>query len=80
MLAKIRNLAVIEKEDSTIYGSSEYVEVKRTPQDYCSACEKHFQDIELCFFAPLDNSIICQSEKCVEPHQELELRLYIRNR
>jgi len=78
VLEKVKNLRVEEQEDNTIFGSSEYAIVKITSQSYCSACHKEFKDMELCFWTPNDNTIICQSDKCTSMHAELEPRLFVR--
>lgn len=78
MKEKIKNLMVEERKDNSIYGCSEYAVIKLSNQGYCSSCGRDLKDIELCFWAPLDNTIICQDKKCTSMHAELEPRLFLR--
>ena len=80
MIEKIKNLVIEVREDHSVYGSSEFAVIKLASQGYCSACGRNFLDAELCFYSGIDNTIICQDKKCTEPHEELELRLFLLNR
>ena len=63
------DMKIIEK------GFDKYAEIKITSQVYCQSCGIGFNTIELVFFAPLDNNIICKH--CAVEHTELQPRLFV---
>lgn len=54
-----------------------YAEIKITTTDHCQACSKSLDNMEIAYFAPLDNNIICK--ECAQEHKSKEPRLYIRD-
>ena len=52
-----------------------YAEIKVTTQHTCQSCGVGFDDIQVVFYAPLDNSIICK--ECAVEHAEIDPRLYL---
>lgn len=76
-MAKINNLTIVEKEYEFFWGSGtrKYAEISITNIAQCGACGKNFDSIELVFYTPTDNSVICKS--CTESHGSVEPRLYV---
>lgn len=72
MPEKLKNLHFKEDDKGNLYA-----EVKVTSVNCCQSCGKKFDDIELVFYAPIDNTIICGN--CTHPHGEIEARLYIKD-
>lgn len=66
---KMKAIEIIEK------GFVRYGKVKITSCGYCQACDANFNDLEIVFYAPLDNDVVCR--ECACAHEELEPRLYI---
>lgn len=53
-----------------------YAEIKVTTQHTCQSCGVGFDDIQVVFYAWLDNTIICR--ECTKAHAEAEPRLYVK--
>lgn len=51
-----------------------FVNIKKTGISYCQSCGKDFQELETCYYAPIDNNIVCT--ECVKAHSNKELRIY----
>lgn len=56
-------------------GSERYAEVKITYSPYCQVCLTDFDDMEIVFYAVIDNNIVCR--KCAKVHALVEPRLYL---
>ena len=72
MLEKMKDVPIIECDDD----QEQFIKIKITHIDYCQSCGRDFDDIELVFYAPLDNNIICKD--CTCPHKEVEPRMYMK--
>ena len=69
---------IIEKEVDTSWGweTEKYAQIPITGVDHCQVCSKEFEDVELVFYAPIDNNIICK--ECTEPHWKVEPRMHLK--
>lgn len=56
-------------------GWDRYAEIKVTTTTYCQSCSKDFEDPEIVFYAPIDNTIICK--ECIKVHSTKEPRVFI---
>lgn len=57
-------------------GVYRYAKIRITGSHYCDSCNRNFEEMELVFYAPLDNTIICK--ECAKVHSELKPRLYVK--
>jgi len=48
--------------------------IKRATVSYCQVCARDFKSPELVYFAPIDNTIVC--EECSKVHKDRQLRIY----
>ena len=60
----------------TTDGVYKYARIRITWSNYCDSCNRNFEEMELVFYAPLDNTIICK--ECAKAHSELKPRLYVK--
>ncbi len=54
------------------------MEVKETTVYYCQVCGKDFQHLDIVYYAPIDNNVVCP--KCSEIHRDRQLRVYVDNK
>ena len=53
----------------------ETVEIKKTPISYCQVCGKDFEHLDIVYYAPIDNNIVCA--ECSKIHKDRSPRIYI---
>ena len=58
-------------------GWDKYATIKVTGIDYCQSCGKKYEELELVYFAPLDNNIVCK--ECSKAHNTIEPRLFVKD-
>jgi len=57
--------------------NEESVTIKRCHTNHCQVCGRMYEEIELVFFIPLDNNLVCR--KCAtESGCEFEPRIYVK--
>lgn len=50
------------------------ITLRRTYVPYCQVCARDFKPLELVWYAPIDNNVVC--EECSRIHKDREPRLY----
>lgn len=69
------NWKVKEKYLKAILEGLEDLElIKVTHRDYCQSCSRDFEDGEIVYYAPIDNTIIC--DDCIKVHSQKEVRIF----
>lgn len=51
------------------------MEIKETPISYCQVCGKDFEHLDVVYYAPIDNNIVCP--ECSKIHEDRSPRIYV---
>jgi len=54
----------------------DFIKIKTTIASYCRVCGRDFKHLDVVYFAPIDNNILCP--KCSEIHKDRQLRIYVK--